>query len=142
MINQRGEARPGDDMLFRRVVGLAMKIHRSLGGGFHESFYANALSIELQEAGIPFEREKRFSIKYKESEIGSFYADFLIEARMMVELKASELLDAAQAVHLFNHLSATKADLGLMLNFGAKSLEFKTKTRIRPFDAIVPLLQS
>ena len=127
----------GEDALVKRIIGLAMEVHRTLGCGFLESIYSNALAIELKNNGIAFEREKRFHVVYKGIEIGYFDADFLVEKRMVVELKAVEALAVAHSVQLVNYLAAGKLDLGLLLNFGTKSLEFKTKTRtyLRNFEA-------
>lgn len=129
MINRIQETSKIDDMLAKRVIGLAMTVHRTLGAGFLESIYGSALVIELEEAGIPFEREKRFSVSYKGTEIGYFIADLVINGRLIVELKAIEALGIPHSVQLVNYLAVSKINRGLLLNFGAKSLEFKTKTR-------------
>lgn len=117
------------DLLIKRVVGLAMKVHRELGMGFLESVYANALSLELSKTGVAFEREKRIPVFYEEKIVGDFIADFVVEEILIVELKAVEGLMTAHSVQLVNYLSATRIDTGLLLNFGARSLQFKTKTR-------------
>ena len=117
------------DLLIKKVVGLAMKVHRELGMGFLESVYANALSLELSKTGVAFEREKRIPVFYEEKIVGDFIADFVVEEILIVELKAVEGLMTAHSVQLVNYLSATRIDTGLLLNFGARSLQFKTKTR-------------
>ena len=117
------------DELIKLVVGLAMKVHRELGVGFSEAIYANALAFELAEARIPFEREKRIAAYYRGHIMGDFVADLVIQNSLIVELKAVETLATAHSVQLVNYLSATRIDLGLLLNFGTKSLQFKTKTR-------------
>jgi len=117
------------DLLIKKVVGLAMKVHRELGTGFLESVYANALSLELGKIGIAFEREKRIPVFYEEKIVGDFIADLVVEEILIVELKAVEGLMTAHSVQLVNYLSATRVDTGLLLNFGARSLQFKTKTR-------------
>ena len=119
----------GEDLLAKRIIGLAMKVHRTLGSGFLDSIYCNALEIELRKNGVKFEREKRFHVFYEGTEIGYFDADFLVEGYLVIEVKAVECLVVAHSVQLVNYLAAGKLDLGLLLNFGAKSLEFKTKTR-------------
>jgi GxxExxY protein len=118
-----------EDPLARKVIGLAMKVHRALGCGFLESIYGNALAIELANSGMTFEREKKYSVFYSGNEIGSFFADFVVDSKLIVELKAAESPAVAHSVQLVNYLAASKLDLGLLLNFGAKSLEFRTKTR-------------
>jgi GxxExxY protein len=117
------------DLLIKKVVGLPMKVHRELGMGFLESVYANALSLELGKTGVAFEREKRIPVFYEEKIVGDFIADLVVEGILIVELKAVEGLMTAHSVQLVNYLSATRIDTGLLLNFGAKSLQFKTKTR-------------
>jgi GxxExxY protein len=117
------------DLLIKKVIGLAMKIHRELGAGFLESVYANALYLELDKTGMAFEREKRIPVFYEENIVGDFIADLVVEEILIVELKAVETLMTAHSVQLVNYLSATRIDTGLLLNFGARSLQFKTKTR-------------
>ena len=117
------------DVLIKTIIGLAMKVHRELGMGFLESVYANALAFELAEARIPFEREKRIPVYYREHIMGDFIADLVVQGIIVVELKSVEALLTAHSVQLVNYLSATRLDLGLLVNFGAKSLQFKTKTR-------------
>ena len=142
MINRLNGNDHNEDPLAKKIIGHAMKVHRTLGCGFLESIYCNALEIELRKHGINFEREKRFHVFYEGIEIGYFDADFLVENRLVVELKAVEALAVAHSVQLVNYLAASKLDLGLLLNFGAKSLEFKTKTRIHAQNPEVPNLHS
>ena len=129
------------DEIIKVVIGLAMKVHRELGMGFLEAIYANALAFELAEASIPFEREKRIPVYYREHIMGDYIADLIIDGKIVVELKAVEGLLNAHSVQLVNYLSATRLDSGLLLNFGAKSLQFKTKTREYVPDPI-PLISS
>jgi GxxExxY protein len=113
-----------------KVIGLAMKVHSSLGVGFLESVYHKALSIELQKAGLNFESEKRIQVYYENALVGYFDADLVIEKKLIVEIKAIELIAQAHEVQVVNYLVATKINEGLLLNFGAKSLEFKKKFRL------------
>ena len=129
------------DELIKQVIGLAMKIHRELGMGFLEAIYANALAFELAEARFRFEREKRISVFYRGHIMGDYLADLIIDGKIIVELKAVEGLLNAHSVQLVNYLSATRLDFGLLLNFGVKSLQFKTKTREYSPDSI-PLISS
>jgi GxxExxY protein len=124
-----GLAERNTDALIKTIIGLAMKVHRELGMGFLEAIYANALAFELAEAGIPFDREKRIPVFYRGHIMGDFIADLVVEEIIVVELKAVEGLLTAHSVQLVNYLSATRLDVGLLLNFGSKSLQFKTKTR-------------
>jgi GxxExxY protein len=136
------EDRETDEMLARRIIGCAMKVHRNLGGGFIESVYANALAIEFRNKGEAYIRGKKYPVAYEGTEIGCFNCDFLVEDRLIVELKAVEGLAIIHSVQLVNYLAAARLDLGLLLNFGGKSLEFKTKTRVYSEAPIAPNLQS
>lgn len=112
-----------------RVIGLAMKVHSVLGVGFLEAVYQNALCIELANASIDFEVNPSISVSYEGRIVGQFVGDLLIEKILLVENKAVSALVKAHEVQLVNYLSATKLDEGLLLNFGAVSLEFKKKFR-------------
>ena len=119
-----------DDELTKRIIGCAMKVHRTLGSGFLESVYQNALAYELQQAGLAAEGEVSINVLYEGVEVGEFFADMLVEKRVIVENKAVEQLCPAHEVQLVNYLTATEYDFGLLLNFGAPSLQYKKKFRI------------
>ncbi len=130
---------PDDDLpesaqLARRIIGLAMKVHRPLGCGFVESIYRAALAKELRSTGLAFEIHPELPVFYDGEQIGIFQADMIIEGKMIVELKAVETLTIAHSVQLINYLAAAQIEHGLLLNFGAKSLQFKTKTRTHRQD--------
>ena len=114
----------------RKIIGLAMKVHRTLGSGFVESIYRNSLIIELRKAEVPFICHPTLSVKYDGVEVGTFQADLIIGNQLIVELKAVDLLNTAHSAQLVNYLKATNIDHGLLINFGAQRLEFKTKSRI------------
>src|SRR5258706_4507286 len=114
-----------NELLAKKIVGLAMKVHRALGCGFVESVYRNALVIELRQAKIAFECHRTLSVMYEGTEIGIFQTDLIIENRLIVELKAVDTLASAHATQLVNYLAATKIEDGLLLNFGSTSLEFR-----------------
>ena len=118
-----------NDELSRRVIGHAMKVHRELGPGFLESVYRNALCVELSDGEILHSIEEPIAVYYRSTKVGSFLADVLVEKRLILELKAVERLGAAHEVQLVNYLNATGINIGLLINFGAKSLEFKRKYR-------------
>ncbi len=118
-----------EDELTRRVIGCAMRVHRELGPGFLESIYQSALCIELAHEGIEHSIEEPISVYYRNTKIGSFCADVLVDKRLILELKAVEKTNPAHEVQLVNYLKATTIDIGLLINFGAKSLEFKRKYR-------------
>ena len=111
-----------------------MKVHRKLGCGFVESVYRGALAIELRDARIDFEIHPILPVFYQGEEIGVFQADVIIQNKLIVELKAVEALTVPHSIQLINYLSAAQIDHGLLLNFGTKSLQFKTKHRNSPTD--------
>ena len=108
-----------------------MKIHRALGSGFLESVYANAMAHELGKAGITYQRETPINVIYDNTVVGEFRADFTIKNELIIELKAVESLIPAHEVQVVNYLTATNIDLGLLLNFGSQSLQFKRKHRLQ-----------
>ncbi|HEX4139250.1 MAG TPA: GxxExxY protein [Candidatus Methylacidiphilales bacterium] len=118
-----------ENALARQIIGLAMKVHRTLGCGFVETVYRNALAIELRKAGLKFETHPTISVIYEGTEVGIFQADLIIEDKLIVELKAASALTDDHSAQLVNYLTATKIEEGLLLNFGAQSLQFRTKSR-------------
>lgn len=125
----RMEEAPEEYDLAGNVIGLAMKIHSTLGSGFLESVYQCALALELRRAGLKVESEKPISVRYEGELIGAFVADLLINDVLIVETKAIQVLAKIHEVQLVNYLVATGVDEGLLLNFGAERLEFKKKFR-------------
>ena len=113
-----------------QIIGLAMKVHSTLGPGFLESVYQNALIWELRKAGLKAEAERPISVRYNGQIAGAFTADLLVNNCVIIELKASQSLAKAYEVQLVNYLTATGFDEGLLLNFGAERLEFKKKFRL------------
>jgi GxxExxY protein len=113
-----------------QVIGAAMKVHSTLGPGFLESVYQNALIWELRRAGLKSEAEKPISVHYDGQLVGAFTADLLVNDSLIVELKAIQSLAKAHEVQLVNYLVATRLDEGLVLNFGTERLEFKKKFRL------------
>ena len=114
-----------------KVIGLAMKVHSTLGAGFLESVYHKALAHELTKAGFRFESEKMLNVLYDGVLVGEFVADLLVEDELIVELKAVQALATAHEVQTVNYLVATGKDIGLLINFGAERLEFKKKFRLQ-----------
>lgn len=115
--------------LMGKVIGLAMKVHRTLGPGFLESVYHKALEYELIKAGIPIESKKPITVWYDEIAVGDFEADFLIDGNFIVEIKSVQALATAHELQTVNYLNAIRKDTGLLLNFGSDKLEFKKKFR-------------
>jgi GxxExxY protein len=109
-----------------KLVGFCMEIHRELGQGHDEVIYKDALVVELQRAAIPFTRERKYEIAYKGIVLPHFYyADFVIWDKILFEAKACERLTEAHVKQVLNYLAASKLQLGLLVNFGANSLEWK-----------------
>lgn len=106
-----------------------MKVHRQLGPGFLESVYRNALAFELRRAGLSVALDKHITVKYEHVIVGDFIADLLVDDVVLCELKAAVALSKADEVQLVNYLTATNHDIGLLLNFGSPSLQFKRKHR-------------
>ncbi|MFZ5431224.1 MAG: GxxExxY protein [Bacteroidota bacterium] len=108
------------------LIGAAMEVHNQLGAGFMEGVYSEALGIEFQLREIPFLREKRFLVQYKGIQLRKdFYADFLVYDKIILELKALPCLTGEHEAQLMNYLYASKLKVGLLLNFGEKSLRYK-----------------
>ena len=113
-----------DDLTYK-IIGCAMKVHATLGNGFQEVIYQRALAIEMRKQGLHFDREIAMPLFYDGQEIGSRRADFMVETKVLVELKAVIQLQDVHLAQGLNYLVAYKVDKGLLLNFGAKSLEVK-----------------
>lgn len=109
----------------KRIIGCAMRVHSILGNGFQEVIYQRAMAIEMTLEGLKFEREKEMPIHYKEHNIGTRRVDFFVEEKIMVELKAIIKLEDVHLAQGKNYLEAYNMEVGLLINFGAKSLEFK-----------------
>jgi GxxExxY protein len=112
-----------------QVIGLAMKVHRTLGPGFLESVYQKALLYELARAGLKVESDKLIQVRYEGVIVGDFKADLVVNDDLLVELKAVSGMAVEHEVQVVNYLAATGKELGLLINFGGRSLEFKKKFR-------------
>ena len=113
-----------DDLTYK-VIGCAMKVHSALGNGFQEVIYQRALAIEFEKQGVAYQRELEMPLYYDNQHIGTRRVDFLVEESLMVELKAVVKLEDVHLAQGLNYLVAYKVDIGLLLNFGAQSLEIK-----------------
>lgn len=112
--------------LTQKVIGAAMEVHRVLGCGFLEAVYQEALEIELASSGIRFSRQPEIKIQYKNHVLSRTYQpDLLVEERLVVELKALDRIGAVEESQLLNYLKATGIKVGLLINFGGRSLEWK-----------------
>jgi GxxExxY protein len=108
--------------LTKKIIGCAMEVHKRLGNGFQEVIYQRALEIEMKMTGLEFAREMEMSIFYRDYEIGTRRVDFFIENKIMVELKAIIKLEDVHLAQAMNYVEAYKMEIGLLINFGAKSL--------------------
>jgi GxxExxY protein len=117
------------ERLTRTIIGRAMTVHDALGPGFLEPVYQKALAYELRDAGLAVEREHRVQVHYRGQLVGDYWIDLLVERCVLVELKAVRTLAPAHDDQLYNYLAATKLEVGLLLNFGARRLEFRRRTR-------------
>ena len=114
--------------LTQEVIGASMEVHRELGSGFLEYVYEEALCYELNLRKIPFERQKELDIYYKDLLIPRKYKpDLIVDDKVIVEIKATSGLTEIEEAQLLNYLKATKIRVGLLLNFGKKSLEVKRR---------------
>ena len=118
------------DILFKQesyqIIGACMKVHRTLGAGFLEKVYQEALEHELQKLSIPYEREKQLQILYDDVKLDKYYkADFLCFDSIILEIKAQKLISDNDKKQVLNYLKSTDLKLGLLVNFGTPSLTYK-----------------
>lgn len=111
--------------LTHKIIGCAMKVHSTLGNGFQEVIYQRAMAIEMEKQGLGFKREMEMTIFYEGIDIGTRRVDFFVEDTIMVELKALIKLEEVHLAQAMNYCQAYNLPIGLLINFGAKSLEFK-----------------
>jgi GxxExxY protein len=111
--------------LTAKIIGCAMTVHRTLGNGFQEVIYQRALEMEMAAAGITFHREFEMPIFYRKAQIGTRRVDFLVEGVISVELKAAVKLEDVHLAQGINYLEAYNLEVGLLINFGENSLNFK-----------------
>jgi len=118
-----------NDPLTEKVIGCAIKIHNVLGPGFLENIYHQALAHELNKANIEYISEARLKVIYDGIVLGDYVADFLVDKRVVVELKAVEVLVKSHEIQLVSYLAATRFDVGLLINFGGQKIQVKRKFR-------------
>jgi GxxExxY protein len=114
--------------LTSKIIGCGMTVHKALGNGFQEVIYQRALAIEMNLAGISFNREFEMPIFYRDEKIGTRRVDFLVEGVISVELKAITKLEDVHFAQAINYLEAYNLEIGLLINFGETSLNFKRLT--------------
>ncbi len=114
-----------DSELTSKIIGCAMEVHRTLGNGFQEVIYQRALGLEMKMQELSYEREKELPLQYKGFSIGTRRVDFFVEEKIMVEIKAIKELEDVHLAQAINYLEAYNMDIGLLINFGNTSLQFK-----------------
>lgn len=117
-----------DEGLTEKIIGGAFKVHNTLGAGFLEKVYENALRVELRNQGLTVKQQVPIQVYYEGQVVGDYYADLWVEDRVIIELKAVQKLSKEHKVQLVNYLTATGVEVGLLLNFGA-SVQVKRKYR-------------
>ena len=115
--------------LTEKILEAAFTVHNVLGCGFLEKVYSNALLVEIRALGLACEHEVAFKVKYKNVEVGDYFADLLVERRVVVELKACAAIDSAHEAQILNYLKASNIKLGLLLNFGKPKLQYRRFVR-------------
>jgi GxxExxY protein len=117
------------DSLSKKIIAEAMYVHRNLGPGYLETIYHNALLLRLKELGLKVESQNPLPVYFDGEMVGDFLADIIVEDCLILELETVSALSATHEAQLLNCLTAAKIETGLLLNFGAKSFEFKLKSR-------------
>jgi GxxExxY protein len=117
------------DMLYEElsatVIGAAMEVHKLLGPGFLESVYEHALAAELAIRQIPFQRQAQITVLYKQVQVGEYRADFIVDSKIILEIKATTALIPEHYAQALHYLNATGLRLALLFNYGTRSLQFK-----------------
>jgi len=111
--------------LTRKIIGCAIEVHKRMGNGFQEVIYQRALEIEMTQANLNYHREMEMEIYYRNHYIGKRRVDFFVEDKIMLELKAVIKMEDVHLNQAMNYLEAYNMEIGLLINFGARSLEFK-----------------
>jgi GxxExxY protein len=130
-IARRTEPDPGLDALAEAVIGAAIEVHKHLGPGYLESVYEEALSIELSERGISFERQAPIAVLYKNHEVGEGKLNLLVDGQLVVELKAVDSLARIHVAQVLSYLKAKDLHLGLLVNFNVALLKSGIKRVVR-----------
>ncbi len=118
--------------LTHKIIGAAMEVHKYLGNGFQEVVYQRALAIEMQMQNINFVREQEMQLQYKGYDIGTRRVDFFVEEKIMVEIKAVINLEDVHLAQAMNYVEVYNLEIGLLINFGSKSLQFKRVHNNKP----------
>jgi GxxExxY protein len=112
-------------LISEQVISCAFEVSNTLGAGFFEKVYENALCVEFSRAGIPFCRQQRYGIRYKNENIGDYMADIVVDNKLLIELKALSALNREHEAQVMNYLKASGLRVGLLLNFGTSRMAMK-----------------
>jgi len=112
-------------LISEQVISCAFEVSNALGAGFFEKVYENALCVEFSRAGIPFCRQQRYGIRYKNENIGDYIADIVVDNKLLIELKALSALNREHEAQVMNYLKASGLRVGLLLNFGTPRMAMK-----------------
>ncbi len=123
----RSDFQYGD--ITEKIIGCAFEVINELGTGFLESVYEKALSIALHDKGLRVQCQYPLHVHFRQRIVGEFYADLVVEGKIIVELKASKAIASEHQAQIINYLKATGIEVGLLINFGNPKLEFKRFTR-------------
>lgn len=111
--------------LTKQIIGIGIKIHKEIGPGFREKYYQRAMYLELQNTKLKFEREKKIRLPYRNVTLGYHIVNFIIEGKVVVEIKSMKELTEVEVGQLSTYLKLTNCRIGLLLNFGQSKLEIK-----------------
>lgn len=114
-----------DDEITEKIIGAAYKVANTLGSGFLEKVYENALFIEIKKQGLDVKQQYNLPVYYENEKVGDYYADLFIEDSVIVELKTAKELAPEFSAQVINYLKAAKLDTGLLINFGKQKIEIK-----------------
>jgi GxxExxY protein len=127
--DQDKELRPDHDPLTEVVIGLVFKVANTLGSGFLEKVYENALAFELQRAGLAVQQQMAIAVHYENQVVGSYLAELIVEGHLLLELKACKALEEVHSAQCLNHLKATALPTCLLINFGTPKPQIKRLSR-------------
>jgi GxxExxY protein len=128
-----------DDDVTEKIIGCGYTVHNKLGPGFIEKVYENALRIELEKLGLRVKQQEPINVTYDGQVVGEYFADLWVNDRVVIELKAAQMLVKQHEVQLVNYLTATNIDCGLLLNFGPS---VQVKRKFREYKPKTPLINS
>ena len=111
--------------LTEKIIGVCFEVSNELGGGFLESVYQKALVLALRQAYLTVVEQERLDVIFRGENVGVFYADMIVQSKVLVEVKAVQALRPEHQAQVINYLRATGYDVGLLVNFGTRKLEFK-----------------